>query len=521
MTNSDKLFMTLCLISILCLAVFAFMDYRYLEIEYLMTTNYDEFPQIFQYQRMYEALLDLDVVKFLFSFEFYNYGFLWYILNFFVSAPFFALNSYEGAIYAPRILEALFTILNTLTLYKIAKFYTNSKIAFFIALIFIVSPAFWNVGMSVKTDMFQGFFILISAYFLCKDEMKFGKNYIFSVLFVGLGLGLAKFQAIMFMSMIYIYICLPLFINFTKQNLLIAIKRMFISLLGVVVVWIITNPYLLLPNGFNTWLGQFKFNMWSNATNHGSYIDLTIFDKIKLVDSWYMQIVVFSVFLSLCLFLIFKFLRYKFNNKLASFVALVGGFGVSLGYLFFLTNKVWINYYLSTMLLGILILALLVSEFIKKYQILLLTLLLSFQCLGGVINGTYKSTFTKYYATNLDILKKRSPIMVEALKQVAPKDKKYSILSNVGFSYTELGIDPKMGTITYDGVWLGSDFIILYKSGKLFDESKRPKKLSGYIERDIATLKALQDGVVPYEKVFDSDKVVIFKSIYFDKKDEK
>lgn len=338
-----------------CLCVFAIYGLQNLEIEFLEATNGDEFPQILQFEKMFYGALNLNIKQF-FAFEFYNYGFIYYFLNMLLSAVFFAFDNYAGAIYMPRILQGIFTILNIFMLYKIATLYLNAKNAFILMLIFNSMAGFYLGGMNVKPDFFQSFFMLVCVYFLILDNMTFSKKYILAIIALGLGVGVAKFQAIMFLPLIYSYICLPCCYKINKSVILQAIKRIFTATAMIFSLWIISNPYLLHYKGFNAWLNMFKLNMSSNATNHGSYVDLSISDKIfGVVDFYYFEIFVFAILLMLCVWIVAKFFKEK-DIRFGVFASIVCGFIISLLYLLIFVNKAWASYYISTIVLGVVIL---------------------------------------------------------------------------------------------------------------------------------------------------------------------
>lgn len=338
-----------------CLCVFAIMGLKHLEIEFLEATNGDEFPQILQFEKMFYGALNLNIKQF-FAFEFYNYGFVYYVLNLLVTAPFFAFDNYAGAIYMPRILNGIFSILNIIMLYKIAKLYLSAKNAFLLMLVFISMAGFYLGGLNIKPDFFQSFFVLLCVYFLILDNVSFGKYYKLAVCALGLGIGIAKFQAIMFLPLIYSYICLPCVYSFNKANVLKASKNIAISTMAMFALWIATNPYLLHPRGFNAWLNMFVLNMTSNATNHGSYVNPTLSDKIfNVIDFYYFEILVFVVLLVLCFYIVARFLRER-DKRFGVFASIVCGFIISLLYLLLFVNKTWASYYISTICLGVVIL---------------------------------------------------------------------------------------------------------------------------------------------------------------------
>lgn len=339
--------------------VFAYMDWRYLDIEFLEFTRGDEYPQFLQLQKMYEGLLEFDYKKF-FAFEFYNYGFIWYLLNLIAVIPFKIYPNYELAIYAPRILNAIINISIIWIIYKIARIYLNSKKALLLSIFTIAMPGFWQLGYTFKPDATQALLLLCGVYFLCKDRFGFAKNYWYGLLFFALALGAAKFQAIMFLPLIYAYI-FYLFIKTPKLAIFyLVVKKSIFATFFTFIAWIITNPYLLHPRGFLAWLDMFEGNMHSNATNHGTYTNVSLMDKVfSVVDFYYFWILVFCALIIVCLGLLLLSIKILKNPQLESnikssiFIPICIGFIISLFYLFFAVNKAWEAYYYSTICLGI------------------------------------------------------------------------------------------------------------------------------------------------------------------------
>lgn len=85
------------ILMLLVLAVFAYMDYRYLDIQYLAFTNGDEFMQYHSLLRMFDGIVNLNIED-LFRFDSYVYGFVWHLLNLAVVAPFHIIGNTEMAI---------------------------------------------------------------------------------------------------------------------------------------------------------------------------------------------------------------------------------------------------------------------------------------------------------------------------------------------------------------------------------------------------------------------------------------
>ena len=297
MRNAENL--ALYTLIVICLGVFCFMGWRYMDVEFLALTNGDAMPQFLQLQKMYQGLTTFNIKQF-FAFEFYNYGFFYYMLNLLAALPFIITENYSLQIYAPRVLNALFSIANIWLLYRIARTYLSALDSMLIIGIFVAMSGFWHQGYIYKPDVFQAFFVLACAYYLLRDNFSFGKHYTLAWIALGLGMGVAKFQAILFIPMVYAYI----FMCMRTQGIIPSIKRAIVATFGIFAIWIATNPYLLHPRGFNAWYAMFAGNMNSNATNHGAYTQVSLSDKLAMIDYYYFEIVVFIVLFALCCYLL-------------------------------------------------------------------------------------------------------------------------------------------------------------------------------------------------------------------------
>lgn len=487
---------------VVCFIVFCYMDYRYLDIEFLSFTRGDERPQFLQLQKMYEGLLALDVKKF-FAFEFYNYGFFYYLLSFLSALPFIITENYPLQIYAPRVLNALFSIANLWILYKIARIYLAPRTSMLILLLLTSMGAFWHLGFAFKPDVFQGFFVLLCAYFLLQDRGMLGQNYTRAWLALGLGIGLAKFQAILFIPMIYAYVfCHTSGALRDIARFYQACKRSIVATFGMFGIWILTNPYLLHPRGFNAWLSMFELNMRSNATNHGAYTHVSLSEKLsQVIELYYFEILVFlalSIAGLYCCIITLKWLIWQNPHTLDSatqdsmcqpctqanstsieFAPIATGFFISLAYLLLFVNKTWEAYYFSTMALGLTLAiplttlcAITWSQIAKiattspqlstkallktskgggqhtlchancalSLSSILLALLLGLQILGGSMSGIYTKVFTKYNKP-LESIHALDDELMTLLRPVV--DSKAVILSeHVDFSFLSLGLKP-------------------------------------------------------------------------------
>ncbi|PAF43456.1 glycosyltransferase family 39 protein [Helicobacter sp. 11S03491-1] len=375
------------IIMLVVLIFFAYMDYRYLDIQFLPATSGDEFPQFYQLFNMYEGLKQFNIEKF-FRFEFYNYGFGWYLLNLLAVIPFHILHSESMAIFAPRVLNGLFSVMCLWMVYKISCLYLRRLYAYGIVLLFLSMPGFYLEGYIFKPDVLQAFFLLWCVFLFMLDDFRFGKNYYLAIGVFGLGVGVAKFQAVMFFPMVYAYILLPFFVDKKAFPFKKVFYHGIFSSAMILFIWILSNPYLLHPRGFRAWWEMFIINMHSNATNHGNNIHVSLGDKIfGIIDIYYLEIFVFVILCLVFLGLLGKFLylrskhcSYRISHTDIFIVIGVGVF-VSLAYLLFGVNKAWSNYYISTFYLGILLfIPILMVSKIRHWTLLILLIL---QICGG------------------------------------------------------------------------------------------------------------------------------------------
>lgn len=362
------------------LVVFAYMDYRYLDLEFLAYTNGDEFMQYHSLLRMYEGIINLNIED-LFRFDSYVYGFVWHLLNLICVIPFYIIGNTEIAIFMPRFLSGVFSVLCLFMIFKISRLFLNYFYSYGIVFIVILMSGFYIEGYIFKPNVFQALLLLVSSYFLLKDNFHFKKNFYLGVLFFGLSVGTAKIQAIMFLPLIYLYIGVVFLRNPSINNLKFIIKYGIFSTLAIIAIFIITNPYILHPRGFSAWWWLFIHNMQSNATNHGSYIDVSLYDKLfDVVDFYYFEIFVFVIFVLFCLFFIYQFFKNP-NKDLDIFFPIIASVAISFLYLFFFVNKAWSGYYISSIYLGVL--AFIPFFILFQYRKTLLIVVLLLQMGGG------------------------------------------------------------------------------------------------------------------------------------------
>lgn len=415
---------------LIVLIVFAYFGWQDVDIQYLRATSGDEKNFFIQLNNVLEGYLSFDLEK-MFRIEFYNYGYIYYLLNVFVTTPFNLAEKYDWAIFAPRFLNGIFAVINLWIIYRICILFLSKKQSMLISFFFLFSPAFWHLGYRVKPDMLQSFFVLCSVYFLCLDNFAYKKNFYLSVLMLGLGIGVAKFQAIMFAPLLCIYVFIPFLNNPTLKKFWQGCWKSFVVVLCLLLIWIATNPYLLHPIGMRAWWNMFMLNMQSNATNHGSYTSVGFFDKLMMINYFYFSLLVVFPVVGLIIFLFFKKIE-------KIFFVIFTTFFISLCYLLCFVNKAWEIYYLSTFFLFVLFLIPICS--MKRWCWIYIFLL----CLQIINMGITRSfVLLKKDSKDLFLIKERGNEITGVLSQII-ESKDIKIYTDVSdFAYNDLGLSFK------------------------------------------------------------------------------
>lgn len=422
---------------------FAFVAYDALEVEFLSFTSGDELPQFKQLNSLLQGFLNLDLEG-MFRFEFYNYGYVYYLINLFITAPFNLAERYDLAIYAPRVLNGFFSVLNLWMVYKIANLYLPRQKSILLTLFPLLFAGFWSFGYAFKPDVFQAFFVLLSVYFLCLDSFGFGKRYYQSLLCLGLAIGVAKFQAIIFFPLFCLYGFCPFFQHPSLRSFISSSWRSLQIVAIGLSVWIVTNPYLLHPTGLRVWWNLFAFNMQSNASNHGSYIVLSLSEKIQTVLGGTFFNPLLLIIGSLALLFVFRRL-----SSLRVFVFVFLGFWISLLYLLLGVNKDWSIYYISTAYLGVLLLIPLCIAFPSRWVISLVCII---QCAGIFYYGSWKN-FPKH-KSDLSMIRNLDIELTQALKPIVHRYSNPQIYADyVNFSYRQLGLKYSNVHQIYEGLF--------------------------------------------------------------------
>jgi hypothetical protein len=474
--------------------ILAYINYRHLNIGFLSFVQIDEYAFHNSLINMYEGVIELDLKKF-FSFSFYSYGFDFFLINLIFTFPFFLTDNIEMTVYMPRIVSSLFAIGSLYLIYIISKRFTSDLLSYLIVLLVLSMPGFWRNAMWFHPDWMMTFFILLSIYFYDKDKFTYKKYFWYGTLAFGLAIS-SKLQGITFYPFLFFYI---FYENFIRKNLhelkdktILLFKAVFLT----IVTFVVTNPYIVHPLGFKAWLADFTANMESNRTLHGSGIVLEWYEKIvNVIDIHYFSIV---VFITLVLFVVFTSIEYFSNNKRNIINVISLYILINLVYLIFFVNKDWQHYYLTILVISVLLFTL---KF--KYNHYLIVALI-------LINIIF--TFNTHYKnfTHNPIKQKQleqSQLLKEVFKGQIDKDTNILISSMVPFDYTSVGLKYKQMHTIYGPLrkkmFIFEDYI----------EHSYTKNTELFIQKDFIVIKKDSPYFYPIRLANRTDKDEYYKAI--------
>jgi len=326
--------------------IFAFVNFRHLNIGFLSLVEIDEYAFHHSLMNMFEGVIELNLKK-IFSFYLYSYGFIFFLINLIFTFPFFLFDNIEMTIYFPRIVSALFAVASLYIIYIFALNRSSKLVSYLIVLFVLTMPGFWRNAFWFHPDWMMTFFLLLSIFFYSKDNFDYKKYFWYGTFSFGFAIS-SKFQAITFYPFLFFYIFyenfnLKNFYNY-KLKIILFIKSISVS----IIIFIITNPYILHPLGFEVWLVDFIGNMKSNNITHGAGEILDWKEKItNAITSYYFTLSIFIILIFLIIFNSIKYFLHKKKNilNIISLYVLI-----NLIYLIFFVNKDWQHYYLSILM---------------------------------------------------------------------------------------------------------------------------------------------------------------------------
>jgi len=446
----------------------AYFNYQHLNIGFLSLHSLDEYAFHGSLVNMYDGLTSFDIKK-IFSFYFYSYGFGFFFLNLLSVIPFLDSDNIQMSIYIPRIITSLFAIGSLYFIYKIALLYVDKYASILISFIMLSMPGFWRNSLWFHPDWMMTFFTVLSVYYFVRDDWKFKRNYWFAVFIIALSIS-TKIQAVTFFPFVFIYI----FYNQIKNRNILGLSEQLIisakSILLVITTFIITNPYILHPSGFKAFIGSFLANIESNATNHGTNLNVTISDKLSnAIDFYYLDSFIFVFIFIISIFSSFQIIRR--NNKNSALPILAVYFVINVFYLFFMVNKDWQHYYLSIFMLSPLLFIIILLK-LKNYKNLFLIFVILIQVTTHI--SEFQFVFTKGYNPEKEQMEtkmiEKSNTLLDSLNSEVNSKTIILISAYQPFEFRKLGLEYKNIRIIYGPLLEELSDISKYKDKSRFNK---------------------------------------------------
>ena len=291
-----------------------------------------------------------------------------------------------------------------------------------------------------------------------------------------------KIQAIIYLPLIFVYIQ-----SINGLSFKIKIKLILNCFLIIAFSRIITNPYLIHPEGLAEFIQGFKSDMISNQTNHGG-ADVTFLDKIKMLNNWYLNIVLLMITIIILLSSLYQFLvkkDYGLNKQLSITILL------NLVYLIFFINKAWQSYYLACFSLIIIVLHFFILKNYPKKYVLIFTV---FICLNIIIQfeNFHEYIFKYKFSQNKEVLYFNKSNYI--LKKYVKPDDNILVVGNGVVNFKELGLNfenihyvygnfEKKHILNYNNHYPGrsviKNFVLVSKTGLNDDVLSLNKKVLG------------------------------------------
>ena len=187
---------------------------------------------------------------------------------------------------------------------------------------------------------------------------------------------------------------------------------------------------------------KFKSDMISNATNHGSYIDVSLLDKYEnAIELYYTGPLLILILLFLTIRFIINYLK---NEEISVIQIVLLSVFINLVYILFFVNKEWQHYYLTVFLLLPLVFIELTSN-MKIFKIVLIACLIAQSQQLKVFSDYYNKPSNQFYKKQLSIARRQSlnTFLINELKK-SEINKSDNILiygTEIGFDFTKVGLD--------------------------------------------------------------------------------
>lgn len=499
------------IISFFLLILFAIINFENLDIGLLQFFSIDEYAFHGSIMRIFDGFKTFNLKKIMTP-GFVNYGYAYFFLNFLVSLPFMLLEKTELIIYIPRMISAFFAVASFFYYAKICEVCIKTPYRYTCYSLCILIPGFWINGAWFHPDWVMTCFLIISVYFLIKDNFKFGIFYMIGLIMYAISIGV-KIQAIEFMPIFLLYILKAGIYSRTVKNKSIRIlKEIFILTLVIFIIFVLFNPTFIIPAGFKNWINFFIENMISNKTNHGLGGEVAFLEKISIINKIYINYIFQLILLIISVLAIVK---YKLKNIIC--ILVLGTFIVLL-YNLFLINKAWQHYYLPIVFMEIIIIPMYLAQNYTKILLnfilaaIILQFLTIYQNKVSLINYRYDKNNISYVE-----FKNMNKVITNVLEKKITSSSKVLISPYTPIDYTKYNIkysDVNLlwGDFLDDDEGIIEDFIVINK--KRYSSEMRSNMIPENLEilkQELEKIEHFKENK-KFQLLFEDKNLLIFKN---------
>ncbi len=313
-----------------------------LDLHTLVLRDIDEDAFQISIDRMWHGRSELNPMK-SFSFGFYAYGWLFWLLPWLVGFFFWLQGNDAMLIFIPRLISALFGLISVVITYKTFRQFLNKDASILSASLVLLMTGFRRNTFWFHPDHMMTAFALLGFYFFTIDKSRYGKYFWRWSAAIGWAIW-SKLAAIILLPVIAIYLAYGLYTKSLSWSE--SVKKGFISLGIIIFTYILLNPYVLHPIWFNAIKSQFFIDLYSNATNHGgdptSITPLSIY--LNVIEKYYFsRIMWLAVFL---LWMIWSYFEIRKREKSPIVLLSFSWVVVAFGYMLSAIHKERQHYYL-------------------------------------------------------------------------------------------------------------------------------------------------------------------------------
>jgi hypothetical protein len=371
--NKKNTFSIELLLILTVFAMFVWIDIGWSNISILQMKSIDEHAFHGSLIRMYKGVVENDI-RGIFSYGFYSYGFIFFLVNLIVSFKFLFHDGIGAAIILPRIVTSVCFLIAQ---YGVIRLTVKMGFTLFervsVLLMILLMPGVWFCATWFHPDYMMTALLVWSFVYLI-DWVGVGnrKNFYLSISLFAFAVSV-KIQAATFLPVFFWVIILQG--ENKMKGYIKSCSNASAIVLFVAVVYVFTNPYLLNSEGRSVWLKSFLDNIRSNANDHSSGRVLTIDFKIEksISEHYFGVLALLLLVVTLINNLVGSIKCLVLKRSLKSDVIVWSALSVYLVvnnfYNIVVINKAWVHYYLPLSIFAIPVLVHGVKDLIKFTKI--------------------------------------------------------------------------------------------------------------------------------------------------------